>query len=471
MFRRNDPRIRRTLNQLTQNLESANESAQANLFSFDQHYVRPCLVSLSECFAACTEPCFSSRDDHRHRRHRARGGRGRAEFAFDFYDDWEAEENDALLGWGNEEFDRLLGGQEHSTGSGGYGATTSAAAQPGRQRGMSYGRHDAAGRRKSAVQPHDGGPDPTIIPNTSYFGFLGRLPWKIGGKGLRYKPSAADLQEHPGMGRRALQEREPLVEDSDEEAAAAGGHGGGKRGGHSRNRSGTTTSGHTTDSLSSRGDIFPSEDELDDAQPLDDSFAVALERRGTNVLSSDDNASGKTPRSRTSAARTASRSTRASSGKHGSGGAGGSAHSVSSQDKHAESGVLVDSVPSLADLRSEEDRLRADEEQAIRQKRAAARKLAAERGLDSSGNPPPPPPADAEPTSPAPRSSSSRSGAGAEERAASPVVVASPMSENPASVEPVVPVPPGAPAQPAHEVEDQNVFVPAKLPRFQRSPD
>src|SRR5438034_6215062 len=136
--------------------------------------------------------------------------------SFDFYDDWD-DENDTsggILGWGNDELDRLL------AGSNVYGGAVGES-QPGRQRTMSYGarRGDriSGARRKSAVPPHDGGPDPTIIPNTSAFGFLGRLPWKIGGKGLRYKPSAADLQEHPGAHRAAVEEHEPLVEDAEEE--------------------------------------------------------------------------------------------------------------------------------------------------------------------------------------------------------------------------------------------------------------
>ncbi len=154
---------------------------------------------------------------------------------------------------------------------------------------MSYGtRRDKHGRRKSAGQPHDGGPDPTIIPQSSVLGFLERLPWKIGGKGLRYKPSAADLRDHPG-GYRAEEgeEAEPLMEDHEEHEVAIKAS---KK--HKRNRSNTATSGHTSDSLSSRGDIFPSEDELDDAQPLDEEFAAILERRNTN-MGSDEASSGK----------------------------------------------------------------------------------------------------------------------------------------------------------------------------------
>ena len=91
---------------------------------------------------------------------------------------------------------------------------------------------------------------------------------------MRYKPSAADLQEHPGLRPSDLEvEVEPLLEDEDGEES-------GKK--HVRNRSLTNGSQHTTDSLSSRGDLFPSEDE-DDAVPLDDEFAMVLERRITDL--------------------------------------------------------------------------------------------------------------------------------------------------------------------------------------------
>jgi hypothetical protein len=76
--------------------------------------------------------------------------------------------------------------------------------------------------------------DPTVIPGTSYLGFLSRF----GRKGMKYKPSAANLQEHPQRGRR---------------------------------RSATDSSlGDSGDSLRSRGEIWPSEDEIDDAVVLGD---------------------------------------------------------------------------------------------------------------------------------------------------------------------------------------------------------
>ncbi|KAL1634210.1 hypothetical protein SLS56_002515 [Neofusicoccum ribis] len=358
MYRnRNDPRLRRTLDELSHNIETANEAAQEGIYAFSHNYVHPCFASVSHCFEACAAPCFGSREDRLLRRRRGRG-RARAEHYFDFYDDWEEEENDDPFGWGNSEFDRLLAGQGTST-------------QPGRQRAMSYGarRGDTrypAGRRKSAVPPHDGGPDPTIIPTSSYFGFLGRLPWKIGGKGLRYKPSAADLQEHPGGTRRSLEEQEPLIEEAEEYPAYFA---------HQRQRSGTTESGVTSDSLSSRGDILPSEDELEDAVPLDDEFAVVLERRNTGTFF-DDNSSGKTPYSkrprgsRMSTRTASSKSTRESRRRSGV---------ASPMDKRSEAGIQE--VPTLSELKFEEAQVQKEEECDVERKRGAARTLAARRGL------------------------------------------------------------------------------------------
>lgn len=321
---------------------------------------------------ACTAPCFPSRDDRRRNRGRSRA---RAELSFDFYDDWEEDENDGLLGWGSDNLDRLMG-----TGSSTYGAVS----QPGRQRTMSYGNRNRdprfnSSRRKSAVQPHDGGPDPTIIPSSSYFGFLGRLPFKVGGKGLRYKPSAADLVEHPGLGRRSLEEGQPLMEDSDEE-----GQPGRERKVHRRQRSHTDASGHTTDSLSSRGDIFPSEDELDDAVPLDDEFTMALERRTTGQWT-DDASSGnrsKKPSVSRGSTRTASSRNTQDSGRK-------SMENV--QSKLSTSAIVdVEEAPTLSDLKEEEERMRLEEEREIDRKRRDAQQLAFQRGLASPSDQRPP---------------------------------------------------------------------------------
>ena len=367
MYRRGDPRWNRTIQNITDTVEHANESAQVGLYSFTHQYVNPCLQGVTQCLNTCTAPCFPSQNDRR--RHRARS-HGAAESSFDFYDDWEEDETDGLLGWGNDNLDRLWGSSSN------YGAVT----QPGRQNTMIYGnrsrdpRYDAP-RRKSAVQPHDGGPDPTIIPSSSYFGFLGRLPFKLGGKVLRYKPSAADLTEHPGQSRRsyeeAVVESQPLMEDSDEEAPPAN-----ERKGHGRKRSETDASGHTTDSLSSRGDIFPSDDE-DDAVPLDDEFTLALERRTTGQWH-DETSSGKSkPRSASkskSKRPTGSRiSTRSVSTRNSQ------KSGRKSMDRSASEGV--EEIPTLSDLKREEERVRIEEEAEVERKRYDAQQLALKRGL------------------------------------------------------------------------------------------
>jgi hypothetical protein len=361
MYRRSDPRWNRTLHQITENLEHANESAQENIYGFTQRYVNPCFSSITQCVNACTAPCFPAHNDRRRNRGRSRG---RAELSFDFYDDWEDDENDGLLGWGSDNLDRFLGGASN------YGATT----QPGRQSGMSYGQRNRdprynTPRRKSTTLPRDGAQDPTLIPSSSYFGFLGRLPWKIGGKGLRYKPSAADLTEHPGAARRSLDEEQPLIEDSDEDALEGPEHKG-----HRRQRSNTHTSGHTTDSLSSRGDIFPSEDELEDAVPLDDEFTIALERRTTGQWNDDSTSSNKARSSkskRPSASRLSSRTV--------------SSRNTSNSDKpplaQRSASETIREVPTLDELQKEEERLRQEEEMEVHRKRQEAQQLAIKRGL------------------------------------------------------------------------------------------
>ena len=266
MYRTNDPRFRRRLNEIGQTLESANESAQSNLYIFGEHYLKPCLSSVVQSLTTCVDASCPSLNLSQRDRLRRRNQRGRAELSFDFYDDWDyEEENEGLLGgWGNDEFDRLTGGRGNV---GGYG-TVVEAQQPGRRRGMSYG---GTGRRKRAGLP--AAQDATGIPGSSSGGFWGRL-FGGSGKGIRYKPGAADLQEHPGARHRDLTEGEALLQDIDEEGD------GRRRRGHGRTRSGTAASHETSDSLSSRGDIFPS-DEEDDAIPLDDEFAMVLERRTT----------------------------------------------------------------------------------------------------------------------------------------------------------------------------------------------
>jgi hypothetical protein len=366
MYRRSDPRWNRTIQHISDNLEHANEAAQENIYGFTQRYVNPCLSSLTQCANACTAPCFPSQNDRRRHRGRARGSR--AELSFDFYDDWEEDENDGLLGWGNDNLERFLGTSRN------YGTTT----QPERQRPMSYGQRsrDArfnTARRKSVAQARDGGQDPTIIPSSSYFGFLGRLPFNLGGKGLRYKPSAADLTEHPGAVRRSIEEEQPLIEDSEEDA-----HHGSEYKNDRRNRSNTHTSGHTTDSFSSRGDIFPSEDELDDAVPLDDEFTISLERRTTGQW--NDEGSGRKTRSSSSKRPSGSRmSTRTASSRNTPEPARKSTEDVIMH--RSASQEIIEEMPSLDDLQAEEERLRRVEEAEVERKRKGAQQLAVKRGL------------------------------------------------------------------------------------------
>lgn len=257
MYRTTDPRFRRRLHDISQTLESANESAQSNLYIFAQSYVRPCFGSIGDCFYTCVDAScptlnLQNRDRLRRQRGRARS-RGRAELNFDFYDDWDGDEEEGLLGWGGDDFGTLTG-----SAAGGYG--TVSAQPPAGQRGMSY----PSDRRRKSV--HEG----TAVEAMSGPSFLSRLFGKS--KAARYRPTAADLQEHPGGRGKHNPESEALLEG--ESSPSSRGHGIG----HRRVRSATVAS--STGSYSSRGDIFPSDDE-DDAVPLDDEFAMVLERRNT----------------------------------------------------------------------------------------------------------------------------------------------------------------------------------------------
>lgn len=340
-MRRTDPRIRQTLNQISQNLESANIATQASLFSFSETYISPCLASLHTCLEASCHPCFAARDEQRKPHRNTR--RGRDEFAFEFYDDWDEEAGE----WGNDELDRLLAQSDH---------------QPGRHGSMSYGSRIV--RRKSLGIPKDGTTDPTVVPSSSIFGFLERLPWKIGRRGRRYRPSAADLRENVG---RARGEGEQATEDRTESGADN------ERDRPGRNRSGTTRSHSTTNSFSSRGDLFTSEDE-DDAVPIDDEFAMLLARRNTGTTSDDHSSGGKTPakRSTGSTKTTSSKNTKTSLGKSASTG---------SLPGLAEPGA--DETPLLSELKQEEEHVGREEDSQIEKKRQAAQKLARERGLSS----------------------------------------------------------------------------------------
>ncbi len=361
----NNPEFRQTLHNLSHNLENANQAAQENIYTFTQLYIDPCIEGAKLSLYSCTAPCFPSREASiRRRRGRSRG---RAEYNFDFYNAWDDEEaiGDGALGWGDDELDGLLAGR---------GAQTQ---QPRKQRAMSYG---SRGRRKPTGLQPESEQDPTVIPGSSYLGFLERLPWRIGTRTLRYKPSAADLQENPGGTRVRDAEIQPLMEEDEENGAWRKGHG--------RQRSDTVNSRSTTNSLSSRGDLIMSdEDEYEDAQPLDDSFAVMLSRRNTNQGFTEDQSSGKTRTpsgkrpgvSRNSTRTVSSKSAKSPSGK-------GSQRSVSSKSITPLSSDVVGErpePPTIADLQREEAQMAHEEELEIEQKREAAQQLALDRGLSS----------------------------------------------------------------------------------------
>ncbi|KAJ9143818.1 Zinc C2H2 protein [Pleurostoma richardsiae] len=384
-----DPRLRQRWNQISHTTEAVTENAAAGIWTFQHRYIHPCLSSVGKCFDACTAPCFGDREERARRaRERERGARGsRAEFNFDFYDDWDDDDEllasgdygggggGGLLGsWGGsraEDWDRLLAGtgssrSRHTVG----GGEATIDSQPRRKRGMSYGTRGA--RRKNNEEE-----DPTIIPSTAPLGFLGRLPWKIGGT-LRYKPSAANLQDNPG-GAAALdaEEHRPLL-------GAADGADYGDRAAQTRKRSSTTGSGDTSDSYRSRGDLFPSDEEgEEDAVPIDDEFAVTL---GRIVGAGDDRSSGKTRSSSgkrpagenniRTMSRTVSIATLSSDPPSRS----------SLRDKRSSASIqqpsaLENSFPSLEDLHREEEEARREEDQEVQRKRQAAAQLALARGL------------------------------------------------------------------------------------------
>ncbi|OBT70484.1 hypothetical protein VE03_00073 [Pseudogymnoascus sp. 23342-1-I1] len=368
-----DPRIRQTWNNISHNAETATETAAAGIWSFVHDYINPCFVSMGESVEQCTTQCFPDREERARRLRERDRARGRAEYSFDFYDDWDDEEaaNGGLLGWGNDELDRLLAG----SGSNSHGPDE----QPsGRKRKMSYGTRRTPKRRGTI----DGLPDPTIIPSTSALGFLQRLPFRFGGT-LRYKPSAADLQDHPGAHRAELgddAEAEPLIDEE---------HSDDSDGGDiiikkTRPRSSTTASGDTSDSFRSRGDLFPSDGE-DDAVPLSDEFATTLGRRGTLTTLEDhssvktrNSSKGKSRERSLVMSRTASHSSKLSLIVPGS-----KFDELAGQpsDRPKEDGS---NIPPLSELEQEEERLRQQEEAELQSKREAAIKLASERGLSIS---------------------------------------------------------------------------------------
>ncbi|RMZ82031.1 hypothetical protein DV737_g2298, partial [Chaetothyriales sp. CBS 132003] len=290
-----NPELRQTLNAISHNFESANQAAQENIYTFTQAYIDPCLAGFKSCLDDCTAPCLHRGDNYRRRRARERS-RGRAENFFDFYDDWDEDaENAGTMAWGDDELDGLLAGRGMQSQK-----------QPERQRAMSYGTR---ARPKGVGKAADQGQDPTIIPGSSYLGFLEGLPWRIGQRVLRYRPSAANLQENPGGLRKVDADTEPLREDEEYDG------GPGQPKGHRRDRSETANSGSTSNSLSSRGDLILS-DEEEDAREIDDEFAITLGRRTTSTSgTSEDQFSARTGSSRRRQRLRSRRSTRTVSSK------------------------------------------------------------------------------------------------------------------------------------------------------------
>ncbi|KAI9149517.1 hypothetical protein HJFPF1_11570 [Paramyrothecium foliicola] len=372
-----DPRLRQRWNQIAHDAEAVTENAAAGIWSFQHNYINPCFGSVADSLQQCTAVCLGDPEE-RLRRRRERE-RMQAEYSFDFYDDWYEDEerggNGGLLGnWGGEDWDRLLAG----TGSSRKHAAETTE-QPRRKRGMSYGTRGA--RRKTNEQ------DPTIIPSTQPIGFLGKLPWKMGGT-LRYKPSAADLQDHPG--RHGAGEVEPLLGPSthaDYGDLPVG-----------RKRSGTTGSGDTSDSYRSRGDLFPSDGEgEEDAVPLDDDVTYDMIRKDDRSSGRSRSGKGKRPVG-AFGSRTVSRTTLGSTTSGDS-----PVHERTSFSQP--STPRPEHVSSLEDLAMEEDRLRLEEDDEIARKKQAAAQLAVQRGLGVSGPSatlePPPEPAYSEPGPPA----------------------------------------------------------------------
>ena len=348
-----DPRLRQRWNQITQDAEAVTETAAAGIWSFQHHYINPCFGSITDSIEQCTTVCLGDPEERLRRRRERDRTRGRAEHSFDFYDDWDEEQQESggLLGnWAGDDWDRLLAGTGSQRRRGG-GDTTE---QPRRKRGMSYGTR-GNWRKTNEL-------DPNVIPASTPIGFLSKLPWKVGGT-LRYKPSAADLQEHPR--RHAMGETEPLL-DSDEGMDLG-------RTASTRKRSGTTGSGDTSDSYRSRGDLFPSDGEgEEDAIPLADDVTYDMVRR-------DDKSSGKTRRSSKgkrplARSRTVSRTTIGSNGSKDSPRLGYSSGSLQEASS-------VENVPSLEALQMEEARLGQEEDEEVARKKQAAAHLAQDRGL------------------------------------------------------------------------------------------
>ncbi|KAG6241203.1 hypothetical protein E4U25_006743 [Claviceps purpurea] len=298
-----DPRMRQRWNRIAHDAETVTENAAAGIFAFSQNYITPCFSSMADSIEQCTTMCLGDPEDRLRRKRERQRARDNAEFSFDFYDDWyQDERTGGLLGhWGSEDWDRLLAGTGAVRKHG--GGDTTEQQQPRRKRGMSYGTRGA--RRKPNTAE-----DPTIIPSTQPIGFLSRLPWKMGGT-LRYKPSAADLQDHPG--KHDEEEAAPLLGSSGDHDNDGDESDYGHVRTAPRQRSGTTGSGGTSDSYRSRGDLFPSDGEgEEDAIPLDDDVTYDMIRRDDRSSGRTISSDGKRPPARFAPSRTVSRSTFAS---------------------------------------------------------------------------------------------------------------------------------------------------------------
>ncbi|KAI3321959.1 hypothetical protein HD806DRAFT_151370 [Xylariaceae sp. AK1471] len=355
-----DPRLRQRWNQISQTTEAVTENAAAGIWSFGHSYITPCFVSAASAFDSCTAVCLGDREERARRARERQRARGTAEFSFDFYDDWDEEFGDQdgglLGGWRGEDWDRLVAGSGKRKGQ-----AAEVQEQPRtRARGMSYGTRGS--RRRAS-----GHEDPTIIPSTAPLGFLGRLPFKIGGT-LRYKPSAANLQEHLGSMKHTEEgERQPLLgvdnhgEIHPDDLPT-----------QTRKRSGTAGSGDTSDSFRSRGDLFPSDEEGDeDAVPLDDEFTIALDHVDDRSSSRTKSSKGKRI-ANYKISRSESRTTIDSTGL--------SIRQGRDPSSGPPSPALLP-APSLEDLQREELRLELEEDEEIEKKRQAAANLALHRGL------------------------------------------------------------------------------------------
>ncbi|KAL3594505.1 hypothetical protein FPOAC2_08818 [Fusarium poae] len=338
-----DPRLRQRWNQIAHDTETITENAAAGIWTFQHNYINPCFSSIAHSFEQCTTVCLGDPEERLRRRRERELSHSRAEYSFDFYDDWYEEEQSGLFGaWGNEDWDRLLAGTGSSRKH--NGAETE---QPRRKRGMSYGTRDR--RRKPSMDD-----DPTVIPKTQPIGFLSKLPWKVGGT-LRYKPSAADLQDHPH--RHGAGENEPLLHSDDGSDLDLDRP-------VTRKRSGTTGSGDTSDSYRSRGDLFPSDGEgEEDAVPLDDEVTYDMVRK--------DDRSGRSARTSSKGSCTSKDDFR-----------------LERRSTSYSATPDVEETPTLHDLEREEHLLQKEEDEAVKRKKQAAAQLAAEKGLALRGSEP-----------------------------------------------------------------------------------